>query len=242
MEVGVTEGLLVAAVFLVAIGTATLGSTGGLLLAILATALPPALVVPVHAVVEGARTGFGWARLRRRVSTPVVVAAGVGAFLGIGLAASFARVVPDHAHAVLIGAYLFWACWWPAPDPGRRFPYRLTLMGGLTGACSVFVGETGPLLRPFVANEPVDPALVPASVIAVTAVQHGLKVAAFVLVGVPYLPVVPLLAAMIVAGLLGTVIGERLGLRLPTRLVSLGIRLVVSALAIRLVVLAADAF
>ncbi len=242
MEVGAVEGLLVGAVFLVAVGTATLGSTGGLLLAILATALPPPLVVPVHAVVEGARAGFLWAQLRRRVSTQIVVAAGAGAFVGIGLAASFVRVVPDHAHAVLIGAYLVWACWWPAPDPGQRFPYRLPLMGGLTGACSVFVGETGPQLRPFIADEPVDPALVPASVTAATAVQHGLKVVAFVLVGVAYLPLVPLLAAMIAAGLLGTVLGERLGLRLPTRLVSLGIRLVVSALAIRLVVLVAGSF
>ena len=242
MEVGVTEALLVGAVFLVAFGTATLGSTGGLLLAILATALPPPLVVPVHAVVEGARAGMVWARLRRRVSTQIVVAAGVGAFLGIGLAASFVRVVPDHAHAILIGAFLFWACWWPAPEPGQRFPYRLPLMSGLTGACSVFVGETAPLIRPFIADEPNDPAFVPASVTAVTAVQHGLKVIAFVLIGVAYLPLVPLMAAMVAANLLGTVLGERLGLRLPTRLVSLGIRLVVSALAIRLVVVGASSF
>lgn len=240
MEVGVTEGLLVGAVFLVAIGTATLGSTGGLLLAILATAVPPPLVVPVHAVVEGARSGFLWSRLRRRVSTQIVVAASIGAFLGIGLAAPFTRVVPDHVQAILLGVFLVWACWWPAPDPGKRFPFRLPLLSGLTGICSLFVGETGPLIRPFIADEPVDPALVAASATAVTAVQHGLKVVAFVLIGVAYLPLLPLLAAMVAASLLGTVLGERLGLRLPARLVSLGIRLVVSALAIRLVVLAAE--
>ena len=239
MEFGVTEGLVVLAVFMIAIGTATLGSTGGLLLAILATALPPPLIIPVHAVVEGARTGFLWARIRQRVSMPILVAASMGAFLGIGLAASFVRAVPDHAQAILIGAFLFWACWWPAPDPGKRFPYRLPLMSGITGACSVFVGETGPLIRPFIADEPVDPSLVPDSVTAVAAVQHGLKVVAFVLVGIAYLPLVPLLTATVAAALLGTILGERLGLRLPARLVSLGIRLVVSVLAIRLVVLAA---
>ena len=106
-------------------------------------------------------------------------------------------------------------------------------------ACSVFVGETGPLIRPFIADEPVDPSLVPDSVTAVAAVQHGLKVVAFVLVGIAYLPLVPLLTATVAAALLGTILGERLGLRLPARLLSLGIRLVVSVLAIRLVVLAA---
>lgn len=242
MELGVTEGLLVGAVFLVAVGTATMGSTGGLLLAILTTAVPPPLVVPVHAVVEGARTGLHWARIRRRVSMQIVVAASVGAFLGIGLAAPFTRVVPDHVQAILLGVFLVWACWWPAPDPGKRFPFRLPLLSGLTGICSLFVGETGPLLRPFIADEPIDPALVPASAIAVAAVQNWLKAVAFVLIGVAYLPLLPLLAAMVAASLLGTILGEWLGLKLPTRLVSLGIRLAVSALAIRLVVLATDSF
>jgi uncharacterized membrane protein YfcA len=239
MEIAAGDVVLIGAAFLVAFGNTAVGSTGGLLLAALATILPPPLAVPAHAVLEGARNGVGWVRLRRAFSLQIVVAAGIGSLVAIGLAAPFARIVPAHMQAILIGAFLIWACWWPAPEPGQRFAFRLPLMSGLTGACSVFLGETGPLLRPFIADEPVDPALVPGSVTAVEAIQHGLKVLAFVVIGIDYLSIVPLLAAMLAAGALGLLLGERLKLRLPVRLVSLAIRLVVSALAIRLIVIAA---
>jgi uncharacterized protein len=238
MEIAPGDVVLVGAAFVVGFGTTILGSTGGLLLAIMASVLPPPLAVPAHAVVEAARNGIAWRRIGRLFDSRIVLATGFGSFVGIGLAASFAKVVPDHAHSILLGAFLLWACWWPVPEPGRRFAFRLPLMGGLSGACSVYLGETGPLIRPFIAGEPVDPALVPGSVTAVAAVQHGLKVVAFVLIGVDYLAILPVLAAMLVAGLVGTMLGARLPVRLPVRLVALGIRLVVSVLAIRLVLLA----
>lgn len=239
MEIGVTDAVLVGAAFIAAFGATTLGSTGGLLLAVLATVLPAPLAVPAHAVVEGARQGLNWSKLRKAFSPQIAIAIGFGSFLGIGLAASFAPAVPPHAQAILLGAFLFWACWWPAPEPGKRFPYRLPLIGGITGACSVFLGETSPLIRPFIADEPVDPALVPGSAVAVAATQHALKVIAFVLIGVDYLSVLPLLAAMVVATVAGVFLAERLDLRLPVGLSSLAIRLLVSVLAIRLVAHAA---
>ena len=239
MEVGLTDAVLVGVAFIAAFGAATLGSTGGLLLAVMATVLPAPLAVPAHAAIEGVRYGMGWSGLRRTFSPQIVIAIGFGSFLGIGLSASFAPAVPPHAQAILLGAFLFWACWWPAPEPGKRFPYRLPLVGGITGACSVFLGETSPLVRPFIADEPVDPALVPATSVAVSAVQHGFKVLAFVLIGVDYLSMLPVLAAMIAATVAGVLLAERLRLRLPLGLASLAIRLLVSALAIRLVVHAA---
>ena len=57
MEIGLTDAVLVGVAFIAAFGAATLGSTGGLLLAVMATVLPPPLAVPAHAVVEGARQG-----------------------------------------------------------------------------------------------------------------------------------------------------------------------------------------
>jgi len=238
MEFGPGEAILIAAAFLIGYGNSVLGSTGGLLLATMASVLPPPLVVPAHAVLEGLRNGVEWYRLRRSFSLQIVVSAGLGSLLAIGLAAPFASVVPAHVQAMLLGAFLIWACWWPAPDPGRRFPFRLPVASGVTGASSVFLGETGPLLRPFIADEPVDPKLVPGSVSAVAAIQHGLKVLAFAVLGAAYLSMLPLLAAMIVAGALGMALAARLRIRLPVVLVSLLIRLLVTALALRLLAIA----
>ncbi|MBM3545919.1 MAG: hypothetical protein FJX54_03115 [Alphaproteobacteria bacterium] len=239
MEFELGEAILVAGAFLVGFGNATLGSTGGLLLAAMASVLPPPLVVPAHAVLEALRNGVGWYRLRRAFSLQIVVAAGLGSLVAIGLAAPFASVVPSDVQAILLGAFLIWACWWPAPDPGRRFPFRLPVASGLTGASSVFLGETGPLLRPFIADEPVDPTLVPGTVSAVAAIQHGLKMLAFAVLGAAYLSLIPVLVAMIAAGALGMVLAPRLRIRLPVVLVSLLIRLVVTALALRLLAIGA---
>jgi hypothetical protein len=70
MEVGFTDAILVGIAFLAAFGTTTLGSTGGLLLAVMATVLPAPLAVPAHAVVEGARNGLGWTRFKRAFNPP----------------------------------------------------------------------------------------------------------------------------------------------------------------------------
>ena len=57
----------------------------------------------------------------------------------------------------------------------------------------------------------------------------------FAVIGIDYLPILPVLAAMIVAMLLGMFVAERMKLRLPVGLASLIIRLVVTVLAARMV-------
>ena len=227
---------LVAVVFVVATLNTAVQSTGGLLLALVASILPTPLAVPVHAAIEAPLSGLGWHRQRRRASTQIVMAFGAGAFLGIGFAAPFTQVVPAPVQAILIGAFLFWACWWPAPDPGRRFPFRLPLAGAIIGACSVFVGATGGLTRPFVAEEPIEAEAVEPSFEACTTVQHVLKVVAFALVGVAYASYLPFILAATAAGVGGSELGRRLSLRIPRPLFTLAIRLLVSVAALRLIV------
>lgn len=236
---GLADLALVVAAFLVAAANASVGTTGGLLLALLATAVPAPVAVPLHAVVETVSNGFGWLRLKHDVSIQMLIAFGAGSLLSIGLAAPFTQVVPPHVMAILLGCFLFWACWWPAPDAGKRFPFRLAVAGALTGALTPFVGATGPLAQPFFAGEPAKRRTILASHTAGMAIQHGLKVVAFVVLGVAFVPYLPLLAAIILAGMAGTWLGLRRPLKIPLALFGLVVKLLVSVLALRLVAIGA---
>jgi uncharacterized membrane protein YfcA len=72
-------------------------------------------------------------------------------------------------------------------------------------------------------------------------VQHSLKVVAFGILGFAFLPWLPLLAAMIIAGFLGTVIGKRLLDHIPHRIFARAFKIVLTVLAARLLYSAAFA-
>ena len=64
--------------------------------------------------------------------------------------------------------------------------------------------------------------------------QHGLKIIAFGLLGFAFVEWLPLLAAMVACGLVGTWLGHKVLSRLPERIVAWAFRLILSALALRL--------
>ena len=67
-------------------------------------------------------------------------------------------------------------------------------------------------------------------------IQHGLKVAAFVLLGFDFTPYVPLALGMVASVTLGSYLGTRWRGRLPEALFARLLRLLVTALALRMIV------
>ena len=64
--------------------------------------------------------------------------------------------------------------------------------------------------------------------------QHGLKIIDFGLLGCAFVEWLPLLAAMVACGLVGTWLGHKVLGRLPERTFAWAFRLILSALALRL--------
>jgi uncharacterized membrane protein YfcA len=69
---------------------------------------------------------------------------------------------------------------------------------------------------------------------AAMVIQHGFKIGAFGALGFAFGPWLPLLAAIVAAGLLGTLLGSRLLDRMSDRWFILGFRVVMTALALQL--------
>jgi uncharacterized membrane protein YfcA len=111
---------------------------------------------------------------------------------------------------------------------------RFAVLGFATTFLGVFVSATGSLLAPFVASAAPDRYNHVATVGALMAVTHVAKLAAFAFIGFAIASFVPLMAAMIVAGTLGNWLGETVLTRTSEQRFRLILRLILTALALRL--------
>ena len=234
---------LVAVSFAASMLTAALGIGGGLLmLAVMAGALPPLVLIPVHGVVQ-LGSNLGRAGLfRHHVRRAILGWFALGAVVGVTVGASVAVNLPKPVLLGLIGLFILVSTWAPKlgsrPVPARGF----TLVGAATAFITMFVGATGPFLAPFLSAERLgDRHATIGTFAACMSLKHALKVAAFAVAGFAFGPWLPLIAAMIASGFAGTLVGKTIVARLPERLFRIGFRVTLTALALRILWQAATA-
>jgi uncharacterized membrane protein YfcA len=227
--------LLVALSFVTSALTGALGLGGGILmLAVLATFLAPATVIPVHGVVQiGSNLGRA-ALMRGSIARPLLVPFALGSLAGAGLGALVVTELPRGLLRLILALFVLWSCWGPGLRPARLPPRAFALVGAATSFVTMFIGATGAFVAAFLDPERLTRHQVVATHAACMTVQHGFKVAAFTALGFPFLPWLPLLALMIGLGFLGTLAGKRLLDRLPDAAFARAFRIVLTALALKL--------
>lgn len=207
--------LLTAASFATSLISAGFGLGGGvLLLALMGVLLPPAALIPVHGVAQlGSNAGRALvmrAAVDRRALGPFLLGSAAGALAGAAVAVE----LPPGAIRVGVGVFILWTLLAPPPPVLRR---AAGAMGAASSFLSMFVGATGPFVSAFVRALGRDRRGTVATHAAFMTAQHLLKCAAFGLFGFAFAPWLGLCAAMLAAGFLGTLVGERLLARLPER-------------------------
>ena len=202
----VSAGGLVALSFFTSALTAAVGIGGGVvLLAVMASFLPPLVVLPVHGIVQ------------------------------LGSNSGRAAVMRAHIHW-RIGGYLY-AVWAPKLRPSSIPLAGFVPVGALTSFATLFVGGTGPLVSAFFSPEHLGREKLVATHATCMTIQHGLKGIAFGFLGFQFLPWLPVMAAMIASGFIGTLAGRRILQRLPEQLFTKLFRLVLTVLGLRLLLL-----
>mgnify|MGYP001796154935 CR=1 FL=1 len=218
--------------------TAAFGIGGGAaLLAILASLLPPAALIPVHGVVQLGSNAGRTALMARQAFLDALWPFAAGSVLGAAVGASFAVALPPWAVQLGVGAFILWSVWGkvPAPGPGAGLAVAAGLTGAVTTFLTMFFGATGPFVAAWTKTLRLGREAVVATNGAMMTMQHLLKTLAFGLFGFAFGPWLALIAAMIAAGLLGTMVGRGALRRWGDARFALGLNVILTALALRLI-------
>lgn len=229
-------GLLVIASAFTSALTAAFGVGGGIaMLTLMGLFVPVAALIPVHGAVQlGSNSGRAWhqrANVRMDVAAPFIAGSVVGAIIG----ALVVIQLPDALLKLVLGIFVIAITWTKIPGIEKLTRAGLAVASIIVALAGMLVGATGPLVSvlfaQFFAND--RKALVATHAAGMT-VQHGLKIVVFGLAGFAFREWLPLIAAMVVSGYLGTVYGTRLLERLPEESFRKWFKIAITVLALDL--------
>jgi uncharacterized membrane protein YfcA len=96
------------------------------------------------------------------------------------------------------------------------------------------------LVAPFVSSHCKQRQNIVATHALLMVIQHGFKMIAFGTLGFAFGPYIPMLVFLISFGFIGTLIGKRILKRLPENIFHIGLKIILSLLALRLMYNAAS--
>ncbi len=231
---------LCAAALLTNFIAAVAGTAGGLiLLALMAFVFPPALLIPIHTVVQlgGSASIFAsrWRYLLRGIVGPFTLGCVVGAAAGGRIFIS----LPQSTLQIILGVSVLVLAWVPrlarfGPERGR-----FVFVGFIVTFLGVFISATGTLLATFTAAVAPDRRNHIATVSGLMCIVHVAKLAAFGAIGVGFGSYAPLMAAMIASSVIGAWLARMTLDRIPERLFRILFQTLLTLLALRLIWVAA---
>jgi len=226
-------GLVVAASFVTSFITVAFGIGGGAaLLAILASLLPPAALIPVHGIVQlGSNTGRAALMFPHRDQT-VLIPFTLGSAVGVALGGSVAVQLPADMLQIGVGLFILWSV---AANPPGFIRRSAALAGAFSSFLTMFFGGTGPFVAAYVKSMGVGRMTYVATHSLLMTIQHLLKVVAFGFLGFAYGPWVPLMAAMVASGFLGTLAGRHVLMRIDEQKFKYALNTMLVLLALRLI-------
>lgn len=205
---------------------------GAVMLAVLATLLPGAAIIPVHGLVQlGSNVGRA-AIMARYLQTNVVWPFAFGALIGVALGGLFVVQLDPAVIQIGVGAFILWTVLFKPPGFLRR---SAAITGVFSSFLTMFFGGTGPFVAAFVRAQGIDRMGYVATHATLMTLQHLLKTLAFGLLGFAFSGWLGLIALLIAFGFLGTLAGKQVLTRIDERRFKLVLSVILSVLALRLI-------
>jgi uncharacterized membrane protein YfcA len=216
--------------------TAALGAGGGvLLLVLMAMWVPPAAIIPIHGMIQlGSNSGraiLTW----RHTDWRVIAAFLPGVVLGMGLGAWLLVDLPQQVWQLTIAGFVLYLCWGPALPKAAFGTPGILIASALTSFITLFVGATGPLVASFIKQIHEDRFRTVATFATAMCLQHAPKALVFGVAGFVFQEWLIFILAMIACGFAGTWLGLHLLKSLSNRHFKLGLNLLLTLLAFRLI-------
>ncbi len=215
--------------------TASIGIGGGMImLAVLAQALPINAVIPVHAVIQVGSNSGRAVMLSKHISWKLFAYFAAGSLIGALIGGQLVIKLPIEILRVILALFILYSVWMPQKWNLPSNTFVLTIGGAITTFLTMFVGATGPFVLALLRAFKLDRLTLVASSAAFLVLQHLLKVIVFMSLGFVFEPYLGLMALMVCAGLIGTMIGKSVLLNINEQRFQLALKVLLSALALRL--------
>jgi uncharacterized membrane protein YfcA len=228
---------LMASSFIASLITAALGIGGGaLLLAVMASLVPAAALIPVHGAVQLASNAGRMGLMLNHVHWAALKGFTLGSLIGAVLGGLVAVELPPWIIQLAVGLFVIWSVLSKPPAWLSRFPI---LTGGISSFLTMFFGATGLFIAGYTKSQNLPRHGHVATHAALMTVQHCLKVVVFGILGFAFGTWLWVVIALSAAGLAGTMLGRMVlgrmsegGFRraLDILLVLIALRLIWSAL------------
>ncbi len=212
-----------------------------LTLASMAMFMVPSVLIPVHAMVQlgsnAGRVALNYKNVIRHI-VPTFLA---GSILGAMIGGQFVVALPVPLLKGILALFILYSVWVPkfkARKPGQKTFFSVAVISTFV---TMFVGATGPLVAPFVAASTKDRKQVVATHAVLMTIQHLFKLIAFGILGFTFGPYIPLLTGLILCGFAGTWIGKHSLDKLPEHVFRIGLKAILTLIALRLLYSAAAA-
>ncbi|HEX2255869.1 MAG TPA: sulfite exporter TauE/SafE family protein [Afifellaceae bacterium] len=231
--------VMVATSFFTSLISAAFGLGGGMaMLAVIAIALPPQAVIPIHGAVQIASNAGRMLLMLPHVLRSTILPFTVGSLIGATAGGLIAVSLPPYSIELAVGLFILWTLYGPMPPLGR---FALSGGGLVSSFLTMFFGATGPFVAAIVRSLKLDRMGFVATHAALQSLQHLIKIAVFGLLGFAYGPYLGLVGMTIAAGLLGTWAGKNVLMRINERVFNTVLTAVLTLLALRLVWAGAEA-
>ena len=217
--------------------SASLGVGGGsFLIAVMASLLPAAALIPVHGIVQLGSNASRAYLTRQHTQWRKVAFFALGALIAATLAGFLLGRLDTQYIPPLVGVFILWLSWGKMPDIGLgNKPAGLLAGGLLTTLATMLVGATGPLVSAWLGRSGTDRWQYTANFSASMTLQHTVKVVAFGITGFVYQQWLILLVLMIISGYLGTKAGLLMLGKIPEQKFRTLFKWVLTVLSIRLI-------
>ncbi|MFK7882330.1 sulfite exporter TauE/SafE family protein [Roseobacter sp.] len=225
--------VLVVASFLGSLITAGFGIGGGaVMLAVLATLLPPAAIVPVHGLVQvGSNAGRSFL-FRKDLYTKVMWPFLLGSAIGVTLGGAFVVQLDAGMLQIGLGLFILWTLAFKPPALMRR---SSAITGWFSSFLTMFVGGTGPFVAAYIKTLGLTRVQHVATHAVFMTIQHLLKTVAFGLLGFAFSKWAGLITLLILSGFLGTIAGRHILFRINEARFKLVLNTILTLLALRLI-------
>lgn len=229
--------ILIPASLAASVLSGVIGMGGGvLLLAVMATVLTPALVVPIHGVVQLTSNSTRAFTLLRHVDWRIVLYYCPTLIAGVFLGLQFYRGSEMEWFRPLIGAFVLCFLIWDRIRPKRlQMPRWAFLPAGLVGGViTILIGASGPYLAALFLRDDMDRESIIATKAVVQTVGHLLKIPAFLSIQFDYFANLDLLLPLLACAVVGTLAGTWALGRMGEKIFRIVFRVVLLGLALRL--------